>query len=117
MTPAVSYPAVFIKAFTNQLCLGYDVNTVILSTVENCAGVLSANLPTLLPIWQFVRYGRVVSSRALPSAYYPQNKTPRSHRNNAAEYELNSQGSIRQLKYTSIEEYGTQRSVVDQSEL
>ncbi|KAL1856022.1 hypothetical protein Plec18167_000355 [Paecilomyces lecythidis] len=35
-----------------------DVDTVILSAVENCAGVLSACLPTTLPIWRYLRHGK-----------------------------------------------------------
>ena len=42
---------------------GDDVNTVILSAVENCAGVISGCLPTLLPIWQFLRHGRSLKSK------------------------------------------------------
>ena len=37
---------------------GDDVNTVILSGIENCAGVTSACLPTMLPIWNYLRHGR-----------------------------------------------------------
>ena len=37
--------------------LGDDVNTVILSSVENCAGVVCGCIPTLLPIWRSLRHG------------------------------------------------------------
>ena len=42
----------------NDISIGDDVNTVILSSVENCAGVVSGCIPTMLPIWQFLRYGK-----------------------------------------------------------
>lgn len=38
--------------------VGDDVNTVILSSVENCAGIFSGCLPTMLPIWHFLRHGK-----------------------------------------------------------
>ena len=54
-------------------CSGDDVNTVILSAVENCAGVISGCLPTLLPIWQYFRHGR--SPMSMRQSI--QNSTPR----------------------------------------
>lgn len=42
--------------------LGDDTTTVILSGIENCAGVISACLPTMLPIWNFLRHGRAQTS-------------------------------------------------------
>ena len=51
------------KRKLTTLYSGDDVNTVILSGVENCAGVISGCLPTLLPIWQFLRHGRSLKSK------------------------------------------------------
>ncbi|MCJ1263532.1 hypothetical protein MMC22_003402 [Lobaria immixta] len=49
-----------------------DVNTVILSSVENCAGVVSACLPTMLPIARVFRHGIRVSgtSKSSPASTY-----------------------------------------------
>lgn len=52
---------------------GDDVNTVILSAVENCAGVVSACLPTMLPIARFLRHGRARSASRFNSAPQHQN--------------------------------------------
>ena len=46
---------------THLYFTGDDVNTVILSGIENCAGVMSACLPTMLPIWNYLRHGKVQS--------------------------------------------------------
>lgn len=46
---------------------GDDVNTVLLSSVENCAGVVSACLPTMLPIARVLRHGRPQSISNLDS--------------------------------------------------
>ena len=49
---------------------GDDVNTVILSGIENCAGILSACLLTMLPIWAYLRHGRA-QSPVRDSANFP----------------------------------------------
>ena len=46
----------------NPLFPGDDTTTVILAGVENCAGVLCACLPSILPIWNYLRRGRAQSS-------------------------------------------------------
>lgn len=46
---------------------GDDVNTVILSSVENCAGVISACLPIMLPIARFFRHGSKSSTTQIGS--------------------------------------------------
>ena len=56
-------------------CSGDDVNTVILSAVENCAGVISGCLPTLLPIWHFLREGR--SPKSMQQSV--QSPSPKQH--------------------------------------
>ncbi|KAJ9364173.1 hypothetical protein DTO280E4_1936 [Paecilomyces variotii] len=52
-----------------------DVNTVILSAVENCAGVLSACLPTTLPIWRYLRHGK--ASQEEPGHHLQESENPR----------------------------------------
>jgi hypothetical protein len=47
---------------THPLFPGDDTNTVILSGIENCAGILCACLPTMLPIWNYLHRGRTQSS-------------------------------------------------------
>ena len=47
---------------THSLCAGDDTITVILCGIENCAGVLCACLPAMLPIWNYLRRGRAGSS-------------------------------------------------------
>jgi len=51
------------------------VNTVILSAVENCAGVISACLPTMLPIGRFLRHGRF-QGHQLQSIFGSSSKQP-----------------------------------------
>lgn len=72
---AVGFLSPCTKALLNNShsgILGDDVNTVILSSVENCAGVVSACLPTMLPIARVLRHGIRVpgTSKSSPASTY-----------------------------------------------
>lgn len=64
--PAVSdrvpHLSSLLRIQTDPHFLGNDTTTVMLSGIENCAGVICACLPTMLPIWNSLHHGRAQSS-------------------------------------------------------
>ena len=61
-TQVVSYhtneSSTILRVYADLCSLGDDVNPAILSATEHSAGVISACLPTMLPIWNYLRHGR-----------------------------------------------------------
>lgn len=90
---------------------GDDVDTVLLSSVENCAGVISACLPTMLPVARVLRHGRPqsisksdsVSTRRTGLRLSSLSKTLRTESDNCEPDKR--EGSFARLQHSSDEQF------------